>query len=209
MNGDIRDTCDTCDTGGHETFREAMDGVEPLDDKKILNNHRTEPTPGQRQRKFDAENVRRDEADPNYLTLGEVASVHPLESLEWKKDGVQPEVFFKLRTGKYPVQASLDLHGKTVRQAREALYKFVNLCLGKGWRSVVIAHGRGEKSATPARIKSYVAHWVREVPDVIAFSSAPRHLGGTGALFVLLRKTPAKKEENRERHGLKSDQSHL
>ena len=48
---------------------------------------------------------------------------------------------------------------------------------------------------------------MRQVPHVIAFSSPPRHLGGTGALFVLLRKTGLKKEENRERHGVKSDQS--
>jgi DNA-nicking Smr family endonuclease len=190
-------------------FREAMDGVRPLGNNKVLHKHRTEPTVGQRRRKHDAANEEREERDPNYLHTGDVNWVHPLEVLEWKKDGVQPEVFRKLKTGKYPVEGNLDLHRKTVKEARKLVYQFVNICLEKGWRSVVIAHGRGEKSATPARIKSYVVHWMRQVPEVIAFSSPSRHLGGTGALFVLLRKNAMKKEENRERHGFKSDQSQM
>lgn len=188
-------------------FRQAMDGVRPLGNNKVLNKRRTEPSVGQRRRKYHAAHEEQEDVDPNYLHVGDVNQVHPLEILEWKKDGVQPAVFRKLKTGKYPVEGSLDLHRMTVKEAREAVYQFLNLCLEKGWRSVLIAHGRGEKSETPARIKSYVAHWMRQVPHVIAFSSPPRYLGGTGALFVLLRKTGLKKEENRERHGVKSDQS--
>jgi len=50
-----------------------------------------------------------------------------------------------------------------------------------------------------------VAHWLVQLADVIGFHSAPRRDGGTGATFVLIRKSPSQKEENRERHGLKSD----
>ena len=185
-------------------FREAMDGVAPLGDPRAKHQRKTELTAGQLQRRHDAVNDKRDEADPNYLDLTEVHAVHPLEVLEWKKDGVQRQVFQKLKTGKYPVEGTLDLHGKTVKEAREEIFKFLQLCQRKGWRSVIVAHGRGEHSATPARIKSYVARWMRQAIDVIAFHSAPRHIGGTGALFVLIRKSKAQREENRERHGLKS-----
>jgi len=44
-----------------------------------------------------------------------------------------------------------------------------------------------------------------QLTDVIGFHSAPRRDRGTGATFVLIQKSPSKKEENRERHGLKSD----
>ena len=159
----------------------------------------------------------------------------PYERFEWKKDGVQPAVFQKLKSGGYPVEARLDLHRRTVEEARDAVYRFLAVCRGRGWRCVAVLHGRGVRSPqpgsarglplarrhpqpgsarglplarenpTPARIKSYVAHWMQQAPEVIACSSAPPRQGGTGAVFVLLRKSATRREENRERHGLKSD----
>ena len=187
-----------------DSFREAMAGVEPLDAGRLPNEHRAAPTPGQ-QRRRDAAVAADLEPDPNDLHLGEVTQMDPHERFEWKKDGVQPAVFHKLKTGGYTIEGQLDLHSRTVEQAREDVYRFLGVCRGRGWRCVVIAHGRGERSPTPARMKSYVAHWMRQVPDVIACSSAPAYLGGTGAVLLLLRKTAARKEENRERHGFKSD----
>ena len=64
-----------------------------------------------------------------------------------------------------------------------------------------LAHGRGEKSATPARIKSFVAAWLEALPEVIAYTSAQRHHGGTGAVYALLKKSPAAKQDNAELHG--------
>ena len=70
---------------------------------------------------------------------------------------------------------------------------------------MLIAHGRGEQSATPARLKSYVVHWLSQMPEVIAYASADRRQGGTGAVLVLLRKSSAAREETRETFGLKSE----
>ena len=50
-----------------------------------------------------------------------------------------------------------------------------------------------------AKIKSYVNHWLREIPEVLAYHSAQRHHGGVGAVYVLLRKSEQKKQQNRER----------
>ena len=171
------------------------------DDERIGLPRPDGPTVAQLQKRRSAVDDKRDAVDPNYLTLGHVDSVHPHDVLEWKKDGVQPEVFKRLAQGKYPVDASLDLHRRTLKEARVDVFGFVNQCMAKGWRSVIISHGRGEKSPEPAKLKSYVAEWMIQVPDVIAYHSAPRHMGGTGALFVLLRKSAGKKEDNRERHG--------
>ena len=197
MNDD-RESCDL--------FREAMSDVVPLAQKRVAPDSKPpEVTAAQLERQAAAEG-RRGEAveDPNYLTLGEVQPVQPYDRLCWKKDGVQHEVFKRLKSGRYDLHGSLDLHRHTVREARQALFAFFQLARSKGWRNLLISHGRGERSPTPARIKSYVAHWLTQVPDVIAYHSAARHHGGTGSVYVLLKKTPAAREEARERHGLKS-----
>lgn len=185
-----------------EFFREAMSGVAPLQRKRRVRTDETarEVTPAQLERR-EAALGNRDRADPNPLTLGEVPQVQPLEILEWKKDGVQQRVYSRFKAGKYALDASLDLHRKTVKEARAEVFKFFRLALANGWRTVIIAHGRGEQSATPARIKSYVAAWLGQLPEVIAYCSAQGHHGGTGAVYVMLKKAPAAKEQNREQHG--------
>ena len=108
-------------------------------------------------------------------------------------------------TGKYAIEGSLDLHRLTVKEARAEILRFFDLARAKQWRTLLIAHGRGEKSQPPARLKSYVACWLNQVPDIIAFHSADKRHGGTGAVLVLLKKTRKAKEETREKYGLKTD----
>lgn len=201
-----------------DDFRSAMRDVEPLADKQQKKAQLREQqldaakempralSVSQLERRYAALGLSRDPAvDPNPLTLAEVPQVEPREVLEWKKDGVQREVFQRLKTGRYPIEGSLDLHRLSVKEARSAVHKFFRLADAKRWRTVLIAHGRGEQSATPARLKSYVVHWLRQMPQVIAYSSADRRHGGTGAVLVLLKKSLEAKEDARERFGLKSD----
>jgi len=200
------------DRDADDLFREAMSDVVPLTQKRIApeaarpEGARPEPAAAQQERRDAAEGKLGAAAavDPNYFTLGEVELVHPRDTLTWKKDGVQNEVFKKLKAGRYQLDGTLDLHRHTVREARQALFDFLELARRKGWRTLLISHGRGERSATPARIKSFVAHWLTQVPDIIAYHSAARHEGGTGAVYVMLRKTPEAREAARERHGFKS-----
>ena len=188
-------------------FQKAMDGVAPLKEgeRKTVVRPRAQPTVGQLRRRRDAVAKGREENDRNPLTFGEIERVNPFDVLAWKKDGVQPRVFRRLAQGKYPIEATLDLHQRTVKEARDDVFRFIRSSSRNGLRSVVIVHGRGDKSDDPAKLKSYVAHWLVQLADVIGFHSAPRRDGGTGATFVLIRKSPSQKEENRERHGLKSD----
>ena len=199
--------CNDDEGDGDGLFREAMSDVVPLAQKRVSPEpERADATPAQLERREAAEGRRPgpDAEDPNYLTLGEVTLVEPRDTLAWKKDGVQNEVFKKLRLGEYRLDGRLDLHRHTVREARQAVFEFFDLARRKGWRTLLISHGRGERSPTPARIKSFVAHWLTQVPDVIAFHSAARQHGGTGAVYVMLKKTAEAREEQRERHGFKS-----
>ncbi|MEM7001803.1 MAG: DNA endonuclease SmrA [Pseudomonadota bacterium] len=187
-------------------FLEAMQDVTPVDKGRQQQvKTQRDPSPGMLQKREDAQGLGKDLVDPNFLTLGEVAAVQPLEHLEWRKDGVQHAVFDKLRRGGYDIQANLDLHRKTVKEARRLLFNFLAAAGARDQRSVIVSPGKGELSKTPGRLKSYVNAWLIEHPEVIAFCSAQRQHGGVGAVYVLLRKSDRSRELNREQHGLKSD----
>ena len=141
-----------------------------------------------------------DENDPQYLSLEHAPMLKPEDLIEFKRDGVQEGVYRKLRLGKYPIQARLDLHRNSLKDARDALVKFLKQCIEMDIRSVLIVHGRGEKSTPPALIKSYLANWLTQIKDVQSAHSAQAFHGGTGAVYVMLRKSSEKKLDNRERH---------
>lgn len=142
--------------------------------------------------------------DGNILTEGGIG-VQPLDPwyvLEFKRPGVQNGVFRKLRQGRYEADAGLDLHKMTVAIARKELFEFIREAYVLGIRSAIIVHGKGENRAereSSSILKGCTDHWLRQLPEVQAFHSAqPRH-GGTGAVYVLLRKSEEKKRENREK----------
>lgn len=189
-----------------ELFRDAMRDVAPLKTvAKPLPARGDGPNSTQLARRANAEHHRQQGQDPNYLTLGQVKQLAPHELVSWKKDGVQEAVFKKLRLGKYPQDGVLDLHRKTVKESRVALFEFIRMAIAKGWRCVLINHGRGERSPTPARVKSYVIAWLGQMPEVLAYHHPERRLGGAGAVLVLLRKSPAARTLNREQYGRKDE----
>ena len=52
-------------------------------------------------------------------------------------------VYKKLRLGKYELQASLDLHQKTLNEARQSLVQFIADCELRDIRCLLILHGKG------------------------------------------------------------------
>jgi len=123
----------------------------------------------------------------------------PQDPIGFKQAGLQEGVYKKLRTGRYEPEAKLDLHGLTVDQALNAILNFIATSINEQKCCVLISHGKGIKQETPARLKNYTAAWLKKMTDVMAYhSSLPRH-GGTGSVYVLLRKSEQKRIENRER----------
>jgi len=117
-----------------------------------------------------------------------IAQVDPHDILSFSRPGVQHGVFKNLRQGKYEIQSSLDLHRKTVEQARQAVWMFVADCHAHGVRCGLITHGKGEGRQQPARLKSCVNHWLRQIDKVLAFHSAQKFHGSVGATYVLIKK---------------------
>ena len=174
---------DSADDDDNELFRRAIGDARPL------SHDRAEPA---RRRLTAAARMRRlDER----AVLAESLEAD-IETMEWRNgDGLRyrrPEVgertLRKLARGGFRVEAELDLHGYTVREAREVLREFLGDCDHFGWRCVRIIHGKGRGSGHRGpRLKASVDSWLRRLDAVAAFVSARQVDGGSGAVYVLLR----------------------
>jgi len=110
--------------------------------------------------------------------------------IDGRRRGVDGGMVRRMRLGELPVDATLDLHGMRVAEAREAVEAFVRERRARGDRVVVLVHGRGRNSPGGHSIlRGEVAAWLSEgasATHVAAFSTAPPEQGGEGAMSVLL-----------------------
>lgn len=180
-------------------FREELQGVAPLaaQPRVALNRSPVSELAVAARRAAAVEEL---EAERNFLALDHVDMLDPYYPLDFKRPGVQHGVYRKLKQGKYPMDARLDLHRMTVETARNELFQFIRDALAYDLRNVLLVPGRGTHGTSPeAVLKSYVNKWLPEFEEVQAFCSAiPAH-GGTGAVYVMLKKSEKRKQENRDR----------
>ena len=115
--------------------------------------------------------------------------VGPGDVSSFAREGVRHRELQRLRRGRLRVEDHLDLHERTVAEAGVALERFLTDARRRGRRCVRIVHGKGlgSRSGRPI-LKTYVDRWLRTRSEVLAFCSAIPPDGGTGALYVLLRR---------------------
>jgi DNA-nicking Smr family endonuclease len=174
-------------------FFRAMNGVAPLDREK---------TKGRDVRPAAPPPVPPSPADDEEQALSalqDLVSGRVEFTLELSDEYVQgfvsdldPKVYRQLRAGQYSPEAHLDLHGLNAEQAMLSLLHFVRENYLAGKRCLLLIPGRGSNSpGGVAVLKEELKSWLTRDPlkrVVLAFTTAlPRH-GGTGALYVLLRK---------------------
>ncbi|WP_028239436.1 Smr/MutS family protein [Stutzerimonas azotifigens] len=170
-------------------FRSAVRGVRPLSHDRA--------DPG-KPRRNDAQlatrrasaTVRSGETRVDGLSDQFIIDVGAEDELLWARDGVQDSQVRKLKAGQIAFEGSLDLHGLSVEKAREQLWEFIAEAGKYEIRCVRVTHGKAARlDGKRPLIKSHVNTWLRQHPQVLAFASCqPRH-GGTGALYVMLRRT--------------------
>jgi DNA-nicking Smr family endonuclease len=121
------------------------------------------------------------------LGVGEMADTG--DEISFRRPGVQDGVMRKLKRGEYRVEEICDLHGLRVDEAKAALREFLAEALAHNLRCVRIIHGKGMNSGPRGPvIKTAVNMILRKTAPVLAFTSARRVDGGTGAINVLLSK---------------------
>lgn len=172
-------------TQERQLFRNSIGPVQALpENRQCQQPMRPAPSPRPRQTQADAEAVMQELFDAPAI------DVDTGDSLSWRRNGVQLSVLRKLRRGHYRCQAELDLHGLFVATARQQLAEFLHHALQRDYRCVRIVHGKGLRSGQRGPVlKTKVNGWLRRRDEVMAFCSTPQHDGGTGAVYVLLKRS--------------------
>lgn len=130
-------------------------------------------------------------------------SAPPRRGIDAGLDGRTAE---RLRRGQLEPDAKIDLHGMTEARAHAALVRFVKSSQARGLRLILVVTGKGMPPPDDAPfdlelaarsrgvLKTMTPRWLKEpelsssVADVRA---AHRRHGGSGALYVYLRKPKA------------------
>ena len=114
----------------------------------------------------------------------------------------------RLKRGKVPIEGRLDLHGHRQDEAHRALNGFITGAASAGKRCVLVITGKGlridnteGRGGSPGEdnrqigiLREMVPRWLNEEPNrsrILSFNHATPSDGGTGALYVLLKRKRA------------------
>lgn len=165
-------------------FREAAAGASPVPSPRVAL-RKQPPLPRARFRREDNAAVLAD----SLRLAPEQLEIETGEELLFHRPGLSQSVVRNLRRGKFAVKAEIDLHGMTADQAREELRSFLAESIAERLQCVRVVHGKGLRSGPRGPVlKASVNAWLRRWDEVLAFCSTPARDGGTGAVYVLLRR---------------------
>lgn len=126
-----------------------------------------------------------------------VASGHEFETagsddfLEGAIRGFDRNVMRKLKGGAFASAAQVDLHGMTRAEAKAAVESFIQKSRMEGHRCVLVITGKGLHSQEGPALRDGLEQWLtrgRAAKQILGFCSAQPRDGGTGAVYVLLRR---------------------
>ena len=114
-----------------------------------------------------------------------------------------PRLSKRIARGRHAIDARLDLHGLRQHDAYVALRRFLSRCQAGGLRHVLVITGKGgSASEEPGDfwqgqergvLRRLVPQWLAEPSfrlHVVSFTESAAKHGGSGALYVTIRKGP-------------------
>lgn len=168
-------------------FKDMMRDVDPLDGKDI--DVLDDAKPQEPARKF---SVRPDMTPKKAKTVNKEST------------GLDRRTADRLRRGKMPIDARLDLHGMNQVDAHAALERFILSSYETGKRCVLVITGTGKPKAStieydeedwttprPGVLKRRLPEWLAEPamrPLILYTVPAQQKDGGEGAAYILLRR---------------------
>lgn len=174
-----------------DLFRKTMrdEAVKPLkaQARVELGNKRTSHDIAQQKREVASQTITTDE---NEHLSDHMQYVDAGEELAFLRPGLQQQQFKKLKNGQTPSEATIDLHGYRIEEARAALTVFLRRSQNRDFKCVRVVHGKGSHRVDAnITIKSAVASWLTQLDNVMGFASCIPADGGTGAVYVLLKRS--------------------
>ncbi|MGO4387743.1 Smr/MutS family protein [Microvirga sp. 2YAF29] len=109
---------------------------------------------------------------------------------------VERKTLVALRRGRKEVDSVIDLHGMRQEEAHFALLRFLHQAQNSGYSVVLVITGKGGAATgglfdERGVLRRMVPHWLR-LPDlrslVVGFEEASPQHGGSGAIYVRLRR---------------------
>ncbi|PWK63427.1 Smr/MutS family protein [Aminobacter sp. AP02] len=97
----------------------------------------------------------------------------------------------KLSKGRLPIEGRVDLHGMTQDEAYSLLLHFLARAHAGGVRYVLVITGKGNSKGGDGVLRRMVPAWLNTAPFRMLVSShdhAARHHGGSGAIYIRLRR---------------------
>ena len=175
-------------------FMQAMSGVNQLEDKNVrspANATKSKPDASTLSKRAAAQGGETAELGAALSDMQALLNPVAAEAvLSYKQPTLQNKVFTQLKQGKLRWYDAVDIHGCTIEEARVAMTQLLSQAKQNNETMVKIVHGKGSE----AILKTCVNGWLRQLPEVLAFCSAPPKDGGNGAVLVLLKKTKADSE---------------
>ena len=104
---------------------------------------------------------------------------------------IDPHSMERIRRGKMPIEAQVDLHGCTQEEAVGAVNEFLELSWSRKRRLVLVITGKGTARDGGGVLRSVVPRWITEGrfrSCLVGISAADRRHGGDGAVYVMLRR---------------------
>ncbi|RWO23107.1 Smr/MutS family protein [Mesorhizobium sp.] len=98
----------------------------------------------------------------------------------------------KLSKGRLPIEGRVDLHGLSQDEAYSLLFSFLHRAHAGGIRYVLVITGKGSSSGGDGILRRAVPAWLSTPafrPLVSSHDHAARKHGGSGALYIRLRRT--------------------
>ena len=96
----------------------------------------------------------------------------------------------RIKSGRMPVERTLDLHGLGADMAYDTLHQFITNAYAAHCALVLVITGKGKLSSQGILKRSFI-RWAEDAtfrPMIVGVAQASKHHGGQGAFYVRLRR---------------------